>query len=400
MVKTDSKTGIAALTVAHCAGMVDLVALPVWVGTLISKYGLDPQQAGGLVTLFLVGAVTSSLYFARRFNRTRGRLAVALSFAMAAAAFALLSITRDFAAMAVLHAAAGAAAGCGLSFTHGTIGRSTNPHRLFALVGIGIGFFALAFLAGTPQLVAAVGGQALFQVFAGVMLFAAVIAGLAFPVPDAHSDSQSEVHREAQRDAQTPGFATPARSHSQINPAVWFAVFGVACMALVQAMMFSFVERIGSDRGFGFAAVTSVLIALGLVNLLPSPLAVFMQRRLPAQRVVLAGPMVQAALALTIAYSSGFVPYAVATAVFVAVMIFTHNFAFGLLAALDPSGRAVAATPAMLMVGAAIGPVLGGTLVKTLGYSSLGLAAVVVASLAVASFWRVSPKAMPAAVLA
>ena len=164
--------------------------------------------------------------------------------------------------------------------------------------------------------------------------------------------------------------------------------------------MFSFVERIGSDRGFGFAAVTSVLIALGLVNLLPSPLAVFMQRRLPAQRVVLAGPMVQAALALTIAYSSGFVPYAVATAVFVAVMIFTHNFAFGLLAALDPSGRAVAATPAMLMVGAAIGPVLGGTLVKTLGYSSLGLAAVVVASLAVASFWRVSPKAMPAAVLA
>ena len=396
MVKTDSKTGIAALTVAHCAGMVDLVALPVWVGTLISKYGLDPQQAGGLVTLFLVGAVTSSLYFARRFNRTRGRLAVALSFAMAAAAFALLSITHNFAAMAVLHAAAGAAAGCGLSFTHGTIGRSTNPHRLFALVGIGIGFFALAFLAGTRQLVAAVGGQALFHVFAGVMLFAAVIAALAFPVPDAHCDAHSDVHREAQ----TPGFATPARSHSQINPAVWFAVFGVACMALVQAMMFSFVERIGSDRGFGFAAVTSVLIALGLVNLLPSPLAVFMQRRLPAQRVVLAGPMVQAALALTIAYSSGFVPYAVATAVFVAVMIFTHNFAFGLLAALDPSGRAVAATPAMLMVGAAIGPVLGGTLVKTLGYSSLGVAAVVVASLAVASFWRVSPKAMTAAVLA
>lgn len=35
-----------ALMVAHCAGMVDLVALPVWVGVLDSRDGFDPQQAG------------------------------------------------------------------------------------------------------------------------------------------------------------------------------------------------------------------------------------------------------------------------------------------------------------------------------------------------------------------
>ena len=55
--KTESRPGRSALMVAHCAGMVDLVALPVWVGTLIANSGLDPQQAGGLVTLFLEGAV-------------------------------------------------------------------------------------------------------------------------------------------------------------------------------------------------------------------------------------------------------------------------------------------------------------------------------------------------------
>ena len=49
--KTDSIAGRGVLMVAHCAGMVDLVALPVWVGTLISAYKFDPQQAGGLVTL-------------------------------------------------------------------------------------------------------------------------------------------------------------------------------------------------------------------------------------------------------------------------------------------------------------------------------------------------------------
>ena len=69
-------------------------------------------------------------------------------------------------------------------------------------------------------------------------------------------------------------------------------------------------------------------------------------------------------------------------------MIFTHTFAFGMLARIDRTGRAVAATPAMLMTGAAIGPVLGGTLVKVSGYGSLGIAAVLIAAAAAICFSR------------
>jgi MFS family permease len=75
--------------------------------------------------------------------------------------------------------------------------------------------------------------------------------------------------------------------------------------------------------------------------------------------------------------------------VFAAVMIFTHTFAFGLLAQLDRSGRAMAATPAMLMTGAAIGPILGGTLVKAFGYGSLGAAALLIGAVAVFCFSRI-----------
>jgi len=80
--------------------------------------------------------------------------------------------------------------------------------------------------------------------------------------------------------------------------------------------------------------------------------------------------------------------YAAATSVFAAVMIFTHTFAFGMLARIDRTGRAVAATPAMLMTGAAIGPLLGGTLVKQFGYGSLGFAAVLIAAAAAICFSR------------
>lgn len=379
MIKTDSFRGRAVLMVAHCAGMLDLVALPVWVGTLISHYGLDPQQAGGLATLFLVGAVLSSVFFAPRLARYNGRRAATCGFGLAALSFVALSMTRDYSAMMALHALAGASAGCALSFTHGTIGRSADPHRLFAVVGVAIGFFALAFFAVAPQLVANFGGGALFQLFAAIMALATLATAAGFPQATASGGVEGKGSGHA-----------PAAG--RLDPAVWYVVFGVGCLALVQSMTFSFVERIGIDRGFGFAAVSGVLIALGMVNLVPAPLAVLLQRRWPAHRVMLAGPVVQAAIVLVITQSATFAPYAAATAILVSVLIFTHTFAFGAIAALDPSGRAAAATPATLMTGAAIGPLFGGTLVKSAGYGSIGIAAVVLATLAVISFRRAQPR--------
>jgi predicted MFS family arabinose efflux permease len=359
--------GAVALMIAHCAGMVDLVALPVWVGTLIGAYHLDPQQAGLLVTLFLAGAVLGSLFFSPRLNRLPTRAMTTIGFGVATFAFLCIVAVDRYAEMALLHAIAGIAVGCGLSFTHGTIGRSRNPHRLFAIAGFALGIFAIVFLGATPGLIAGHGGPTLFRVFAGVMGVATLACALAFPPIRAR-------HSVATTDE--PYF----------DRAVWFGMVGVGCMALTQAMLFSFVQRIGLDRGFGFGAVTATLIALGLINLFPAPVAGLLETRVPGRRVVQAGPVVQAVLALIITQSLTFVPYAVATAVFAAVMIFTHTFAFGMLARIDTTGRAVAATPAMLMTGAAIGPVLGGTLVKQFGYGSLGLAVMLIAAVAVLCF--------------
>ena len=374
MIRTDSLRGRIALMVAHCAGMVDLVALPVWVGTLIAHYRFDPQQAGLLATLFLVGAVLASLLLAPRLPRLNGRWVASAGFALAAMAFGLAATTGDFALLALLHGGAGLAAGAALSVTHGTIARSARPHRLFAIVGMALGVFAIVFLGGTPPLVAAQGGPALFVAFAVVMAVGALSAALAFPVPDA-----------------PPGQAQQ-QAAGRMPVAVWFGIVGVGCMGLVQSMTFSFLERVGSDRGFGLAAVTGVLIALGVVNLFPAALAALLEKRWSARTVLMSGPALQALLVVVIMNSLLFTPYAVAASVFAAVMIFTHTFAFGLMARLDPSGRALAATPAMLMIGAAIGPILGGTLVKALGYGSLGAAALLIGTLAVLSFSRLPAK--------
>lgn len=368
MTTTEKWPGRIALMVGHCAGMVDLVALPVWIGALITAYRFDPQEAGALVTMFLAGAVVASLIFAPRFNRIKGRVAATTGFSLAAAAFALASTQSGFAPLAAMHLVAGFSAGVALSFTHGTIGRSGNPHRLFAIVGTALGVFAIAFLGATPNIVAEFGGSALFRVFAVVMAVAAIVAAVLFPVPA------------------KPEIANETAAPQKIGRAVWGAVLGVSTMALIQAMVFSFFQQIGDDRGFGMGAVTGVLIALGFVNLFPAPLAALLERRLRAETVVLAGPLLQAGIALLITLSTSFTAFAAGGVLFTAVMIFTHTFAFGLISRIEGTGRALAATPAMLMVGSAVGPILGGTLVKFLGYPAVGAAACIFAVIAAGLF--------------
>lgn len=75
--------------------------------------------------------------------------------------------------------------------------------------------------------------------------------------------------------------------------------------------------------------------------------------------------------------STDYLACGVAGSVIVAIVIFSDTFAFGLLARLELTGRALSATPPMPMTGAAIGLVLGGTLIKFFDYGSLRVAAIV-----------------------
>jgi predicted MFS family arabinose efflux permease len=368
MATTEKWRGRLALTVAHVAGMLDLVALPVWVGTLITNYAFDPQQAGALVTLFLAGAVVASLIFAPRVNAMNGRAMTTIGFSLAAIVFIVASFQTGFLALAACHALAGFASATALSFTHGTIGRSLNPHRLFAIVSMAIGVFAIVFLGAAPGIVAGHGGPVLFRIFAGLMAIAAAVSLALFPKPAREYDPHA--------------VGIPVR----LGRHVWAGIIGVSMMAVSQSMVFGFFQQMGTDRGYGVDAITGVLIALGFVNLFPPPLAALLEKKLSAERVVLAGPVAQAVLALTITMSTTFLPYAMAGSVFVAVMIFTHTFAFGLLSKLDPTGRAVAATPAMLMIGAAVGPILAGTLIKLSGYPAIGIAVCFFAAAAMVCF--------------
>ena len=365
--------GNLALMISHCAGMLDLVALPLWIGILVSYYKFDTQQSGSLVTLFLIGAVCASLFVAPKFKRLNTRLVATLGFFVSGVCFIGASQTSEFMLLAALHFVAGLSASSALSMAHGTLARGENPHKLFAIAGFTLGVMGFIFMGATPNITQAVGGQSLFVIFGGIMLLASLVCLLTFPSLNLTEKSQGD-------QAETP---------TKIPTSVWYGIVGISLMAITQAMTFSFMERVGHERGFATDSITVVLIALALINIVAAALAGVLEKRISTRVVLFSGPVLQILLSNIMMNSTGFALYAASAAFFVSIMLFTHTFVFGLLARLDTSGRAMAATPAMLMIGAAIGPILGGTIIKLAGYHGIGIAALVFGSISLICFMRV-----------
>lgn len=357
--RADGFTGgnICALLLGHCAGMLDLVALPLWVGAnLIGFYRFDPQKAGLLATAFLLCAVIASMVLAPRFGRSSPKTVTVLGYTVAALAFvALATLAGDnYPTMLVLHAIGGLGAGSALTMVDGTIGRSDNAHRMFAYAGVAVAVFGILVLGGGPVIIGKAGGTAIWFVFAGVMGLAALVALVAFPkAPAARQHEEGATRR--------------------ISRHVWFGIIGMSTLCMAHSMIFPFVERMGIDRGYPASMVAGVLASIGFANLVPSPLAALLEKRLRPERAIVGGVLLHMVLVLLVTQVSRLEVYVPLVAILTAPMLFVHTFLFGLMARLDPSGRAVAATPAMLMIGSAVGPALGGTLLVTFGYSGLGI---------------------------
>lgn len=370
---TETWAGRIVLLLCNVAGLLDLVILPLWVGGLIGTYKLAPQMAGGLVTLYLVGVLISNAVLAFRFDRVPLRTVAATGFLVPAVAFVLMTRISDtvgssgVALIAILNFVGGLGAGAGMAIVHGMIGRSSNPHRLFAFANFGLTIFGVVFFLVTPPMMVTMGVNAVF-LNVGILIAIAFFAVLlAFP----KLPSGGKHHPEA-------GGGMPRLAvASTATLAICFA--GIVFLQIGNAVTLSFVERVGNFRGFDSAAIGLMLSVGGLVVILAPIAAAILQKKLNPVWVVILGMMVHAALSATLSNASSFLPYAIAYASVVTTVVFTHTFAFGLLARIDPSARMNALTPTMMMSGSAIGPFLGGTVVQFLGFPQVGIVAAICA---------------------
>ena len=367
---TEGFVGRGALLIGHAAGMLDLVSLPIWVGVLIQFRHMSPAQAGLLITAYMTGVFLTSVSLAPRFNRLQPRLIAIAGFIVGALAFFAIVHLNGFAALLPAHFVAGIGAGSALSMVHGTISRSVRPHRLFAIVNFGVAIFSIVFFVTVPDLVQH-RPDTVFYVLSGLLVLGALASATAFPTPPAET---------AGRFGQAA--ATPATVPFRL--AIVLAFVGVALLSTGQGQIYAFLERIGAWRDFSSSDIGHMLVISGFLNLLAPIVAALLENKVPRLTAICVALLVHAGIAVTVSRSTGFLPYAVAGSLLVFMTIFSHTFMFGTISKLDPSGRAASSTPAMLTLGAAVGPALGGAVVEFAGFPAVGLvsAAVLIASAA------------------
>lgn len=358
---TEGYAGRGALLVGHAAGMLDLVSLPLWVGVLIQFRHMSPTQAGLLITFYMTGVFLTSVSLAPRFNQLQPRLIAIGGFILGALAFVAIAHLDGFAELLPAHFVAGIGAGSALSMVHGTISRSVRPHRLFAIVNFGVAIFSIVFFAAVPNLIQHT-PDSIFYVLSGLLILGALAALLAFPSPPAQQAAR--VERPA-----AGGGAVPFRL------AVVLAFIGVALLSTGQAGIYSFLERIGTLRGFAPADIGHMLIISGFLNLLAPIVAAALENVVPRLGAICVALLIHAGIAVTVSNSPAFLPYAAAGSLLVFMTIFSHTFMFGVISKLDPTGRAASSTPAMLTLGAAIGPALGGAVLQFAGFNAVGFVA-------------------------
>ncbi len=354
--------GRATLLICFVAGMVDLVALPLWISGLITSGHFLPQKAGALVSLYIFGVLVSNVALGPRFMKVNSRMVATAGFAVSALCFFVLTHAHGFPAFAVLHLIAGLGAGTGLSCVYGTIGRSKNPHRLFAIVNIGVAVFGIVFFATTPHLLILIGVNIIFVILGCLMVAATLACALAFP----------PITADPQRAMLKGPIASPLIARI-------FAFSGVAFMTAGQAAMFSFVQQVGLAHGFSASSIGLLLAGSAILNLGAPILAGVLQHKLPATPVAVTGVFLHGVASLVICNMLGFGPFVIAAGSLVFLIIFSHIFMFGFISKMDRSGRMAALTPSMLMVGTAIGPFLAGTVVGAYGYPALGVTAAALA---------------------
>lgn len=343
-----------SLMLSQCAGMVDIVSLPLWVGVLISYYQFSPQYAGGLLTLFLISAMCSSLIFSIFFNKILiKKNVVVIGYFLAFICFVSISFNTNHSIIMILHVIGGLGVGASLSFTHGVVGGTDNPHRNFSLLNMALGAFGIIFVFTALQVKTAFGDNYFFILIAIMMLMSSIFAAFFFPKMNLKiTDDNKKI---------------------SFNKYTWYCAIGITILSMTQAMVISFYENIGQINGFSEKIIALAMMLYVLISFFSAPVAFILQHKLDVKKVICIGPVFQGIFAVIMTHSANVFLYTIIGGLMTFTILFTHIFAFGLLSKLDATKRAVAATPAMLMFGSAIGPFLGGTIINYFNYQSIGL---------------------------
>ncbi len=361
---TEGVVGRGALLIGHAAGMLDLVSMPLWVGVLIQFRHMSPSEAGLLITAYMIGVFLTSVALAPRFDRLPARLIAIGGFIRRGSCFFC-----DYQCRRVCGACAGAFHGRNRrrigsvdGARHDLPERSPAPalcHRQLRRCDL------------LDCVLRRSSGCGAAQPQRSLLRFR-------WPADPRRDRSSNRLSATAGKYDRLEGKIGAVAGAVPFRLAVILAFVGVALLSAGQGQTYAFLERIGSWRGFPASDIGHMLVVSGFLNLLAPIVAALLENAVPRLGAICVALLIHAGICIAASNSTVFLPYAAAGSLLVFMTIFNHTFMFGTIAKLDPSGRAASSTPAMLTLGAAIGPALGGAVAQFAGFAAIGWVSAVI----------------------
>lgn len=352
MVDVDHPRTLFATIYLSVIGACVFIVQPGFVQGMVQYYGFSEQQAGFIASAEIWGLAMSTVILAFTHHLIRWRRVLYISLLVFAVGNLASLLTTDPVTFAALRFCNGVGAGGLVSLTFTIIGLTRLPDRNFGFLIMGVLTYGALGLWVMPLAMAHVGLQ-------GVIVFFAIFALSGLPLVRMTLDSGQE---------------RPQVEADAIDMNLVFRCAAIAAMFLyffAQGVIWAYLFLIGLNAGVTEQAVANGLMVSQFLGILgafvPAMLHNRLGRLLPLSLGILGGSMV-----LTMLYGAfSAAVYTLTVCIYNFAWNMTHPFLLGAMASFDRHGRVVVYAVAAQMLGLAMGPALGATLLQDDNYAPI-----------------------------
>ncbi|MEM6486112.1 MAG: MFS transporter [Pseudomonadota bacterium] len=339
--------GYLAIALLGVFATLVLITLPVFVAELTSDRDWSDTRLGWLASMDLgAGALASTVLFPF-VDRLPWQRTARISLVLVIVGNLACSAAFSFTILLVLRFAVGFANGIILVLVFVTLSNSSHPDRFF-----GVYVFAQLLLQATmllliPTISGTFGANAIFLTFAlcSAMTFPLINS---LPLSPTSTATEAETFREERISAhlKLPQFR------------VIIALAAQALYFLAPAALWSYLEPIGVDFSIAKDQINHALALSALFGVAGAVAAIQLAEVQSRLAAMAAGTLLSLLSVLLFLYGSGSSLFTGAVAVFSFAWNFTFPFQMGVIAALDPSGRAASLSLTVQLAGLGVGPAL------------------------------------------
>jgi predicted MFS family arabinose efflux permease len=347
---------IAAILGCGVVAVFIFLVLPLYVGLMADGFGFSEGQLGILASMDLAGIALMSLSGPLWINRLNWRKVMRYSL-LWLIAWNLVSIElTGFGALCTARFLAGLGGGLMAVMVIRSISYMSDPDRIMAIfVVLQVVLQVMGFML-LPSLILAFGVAGFFGALV-CLCVAALFLSRNFPTAGL----------EEAIDKHVDGGTAPG--HANLRPVL--VLIGLVLFFIAQVSLFSFIERLGVDSGFGAQEIGNALTVAVLIGLAGAVLGAVMSVRFGRLLPIAISGVAQLVCYYLLTNPIDLLAY---TLIVGGIQFFWNlplGYQVGTLISEDPHHRFVLLIPFVQALGISIGPFLGGFAMEYASYPGL-----------------------------